>query len=190
MLPPKQLTPFQLELLQRGRDKVRIERDREVEARVFKLVKDNDKERKRLIKVAIYQKQVLRSSEPIKFRNIWDSDNESGSETNSQSFEANSQSSETNSQSSETNSQSSETNSQSSETNSQSSETNSHFRAPKPALRAPKPAIKKQLRTAENRLITLSSFSVSSQDFLSVCVLLSPTRYNIRNLIRPYNKTL
>jgi hypothetical protein len=59
-MPKKQLTPFQLELLQRGRDKARIERDREVDARIFKLAKYNDKERTRLIKLAIYQKQVLR----------------------------------------------------------------------------------------------------------------------------------
>ncbi len=86
-MPKKQLTPFQLELLQRGKDKARIKRDREVEQRIFKLAKENNKERKRLIKLAIYQKQVLRegnhSPDPIKFDNNSDPDSEAHFETSS-----------------------------------------------------------------------------------------------------------
>jgi hypothetical protein len=82
-MPKKQLTPFQLELLQRGRDEARIERDREVGHRIFRLAKESERDRKQLIalkqasvaslKKVIYNKQVLRQPpEPyqdIKFGN-------------------------------------------------------------------------------------------------------------------------
>jgi hypothetical protein len=99
------LTPFQHELLQRERDQARIEHNREVEQGIFKLAKESEKNRKRLIalkqasvgtlKQVIYNKQVLRkpdpTSVPIKFKNTSDSDNESPSETDSQSSETSSQ---------------------------------------------------------------------------------------------------
>jgi hypothetical protein len=84
------LTPFQHELLQRERDQARIEHNREVEQAIFKVAKESEKNRKKLIalkqasigalKQVIYNKQVLRKRDPtpapIKFENTSDSDNE------------------------------------------------------------------------------------------------------------------
>jgi hypothetical protein len=102
-MPKRQLTPFQHELLQRGRNKARIEHNREVEQTIFRLAKESERNRKQLIalkqvsvatlKQVIYNKQVLRQQpkpySDLKLDYQSDDEVESDSETNSQHSEEN-----------------------------------------------------------------------------------------------------
>jgi hypothetical protein len=103
-MPKRQLTPFQHELLQRGRNKAQIEHNREVEQTIFRLAKESERNRKQLIaliqasviatlKQVIYNKQVLRQQpEPysdLKLDYQSDDEVESDSETSSQHSEEN-----------------------------------------------------------------------------------------------------
>jgi hypothetical protein len=90
-MPRKQLNPFQLELFQRKKAKARIEREQKLRQRIFDLVKESDKERKRLIALAIYCKQVLRQQpnpfDDVKLDNHSNYDIETNSEASFQESE-------------------------------------------------------------------------------------------------------
>jgi hypothetical protein len=103
-MPKRQkLTPFQHELLARERDQARIEHNQEVEQTIFRLAKQNERDRQQIealqqaivatLKQVIYNKQVLRQQpEPYSdLKSDYQSDDEveSVSETSSQHAEEN-----------------------------------------------------------------------------------------------------
>ena len=84
-MPKKELTDFQIELLQKRRDKARNKQEQDLRKRVFTLAVESDRERKLRIAVAKANKAFREQGPPP------DSDNKSDSETDSQSSETSSQ---------------------------------------------------------------------------------------------------